>query len=308
MNKAIEQIIRDRILKSSGKLFQQLVWDILRYHYPDLGTPRMQKDLGCDGYSIKEKTFFAVYGPESDKYDINETSKKIENDDPKNLGDYNKFCSEWKDVYSFEIWAFITKDNLMGVPNKKIVALNTIDDGIKKEQWGLEKLVELSVTLPEADVKRIFNLEGLLNTNNEPEEVKTIIDLIGFITENAQLQESDLENRMPDPESKIYKRFQKYCKEIEVEIQECSMYSLAQKEAVNVVGLDSIRIGMITSYLRHLSRRKLRESDDDPMKALDSLTDYIEQKLKDSGKNYHHNAIRYYLIAEIPKCNIFPNE
>ena len=31
---------------------------------------------------------------------------------------------------------------------------------------------------------------------------------------------------------------------------------------------------------------------------------YIEK----NGKKYDYNAIRYYLIAEIPKCNVFPNE
>lgn len=308
MTKAMEEIIRDRLKNSHGKGFQQLVWAILQNHYEDLSTPRMQNDLGCDGYSLKATTFFAVYSPETEKYDNKETVKKIENNSEKNPGDYNKFSKEWGESGAFSLWVFLTRDNLMGIPHKKIVELNGNGDGIRKEQWGMEQLVKLVSELEESEIKRIFNLAGILNTNNEPEEVRTVIDLITFITENAAIQEEDFESQMPDPEHKIYDRFQKFCKEIETEIQECRIYSLAQKQAQEVVGLDSIRIASIAGYLRRLSRRKLREANNDPMQALDSLTDYIGEKLKESGKNYHYNAIRYYLIAEIPKCNIFPNE
>ena len=60
-SKSLEEIIRDRIYRLNGKQAQQLAWDILIQHYPDLQTPKMQHDLGNDGYSLEGKIFFACY-------------------------------------------------------------------------------------------------------------------------------------------------------------------------------------------------------------------------------------------------------
>ena len=67
-------------------------------------------------------------------------------------------------------------------------------------------------------------------------------------------------------------------------------------------------IGKIVGFLKQISLRFLSENDNNPMLALNKLTDYFETALKQSTKHYDHNAIRYYLIAEIPRCNVFPNE
>lgn len=311
MTKAIEEIIRDRIFRKSGKDFQQLFWDILICQYPDLQTPKMQHDLGNDGYSIEKKTFFAVYATESSKYDNKETSKKIKHDNPKDLGDYNKFVQNWKNKYSFEKWVFVTTDNLMGRPHQKITKLNDNGDGVKKENWGLEQIVKLALGLNASDQKRIFNFpESIIlpSISTQSTEVETIMDLIEYISTNEELKEGDLDNVMPDPEKKIYQRFIEYCKEIESEIVAIVMYATAQKEAEQVVGLDGIKIGKITAYLKQRSRRMLRENNDNPMEALDKLTDYFENILKQNAKHYDYNAIRYYLIGEIPKCNVFPND
>ena len=309
MSNSIEEIIRDRIITRSGKDFQQLVWDILICIYPDFTTPRMQNDLGNDGHSTSKKCFFAVYAPESLKYDNNKTSKKISNPTPSNseeLGDYDKFLKNWKDTNSFNKWIFVTKDNLMGRPLKTIVELNENRDGIIKEHWGLEKLVNLSVNLEKKDQIRIFKLPDL-NNCSQPTEVETIMDLICYMSDNAELLPDGFKNIMPDPDKKL-ERFADYCIQIKNEIINSAMYVVAQKEAEKVVGLDKIRVEKKVIFLKQISRRFLRENNNDPIVSLDKLTDYLEDKLKKANKNFDHSAIRYYLITEIPKCNVFPNE
>jgi len=143
---------------------------------------------------------------------------------------------------------------------------------------------------------------------SQAKDTETIMALIIYISTNAELQDDNIESIMPDPDKKIFKRFSKYCDEIKSEIVDSAFYANAQKEAENVIGLDKISISKITAYLKRESRRMLRENNNNPMTALDKLTDFFEEILKKEKDNqFDRSAIRYYLIGEIPKCNVFPN-
>ena len=334
MSESEERIIRDRIRMSTGKQFQQLFWDIIICHYPNTILPKMLHDFGSDGHDFTSEMFFAVYAPDSLNYDNKTTLKKITNPRPnksEELGDYEKFTNNFLAKFRFKKWIFVTSDNLMGLPNQKIAELNSNKDGVVKESWGLDKLVKLSLDLNEKDRKRIYHLENQTIQNqfngsatngdvyqalemhidkpmsSNPNEVETIMDLICYISDNNELNPEGFKNTLPDPEKKL-DRFSEYCVQLEREIVNSWMYSTAQKEAENAVGLDKIMIGKIVGFLKQISLRFLSENDNNPMLALNKLTDYFETALKQSTKHYDHNAIRYYLIAEIPRCNVFPNE
>jgi len=312
---------------SSGKQFQQLVWDILVCHYPNIVLPKMLHDFGSDGHDFSSKMFFAVYAPDSLNYDNKATLKKISNPNPsksEESGDYEKFANNWLQKFKFTKWVFITSDNLMGLPSQKIAELNSNGDDVNKEQWGLEKIVKLSLDLSEKNLNRIFDLNSApiqniknqfngnltivepQNLKSNPNEVETIMDLICYISDNNELTEEGFKNTLPDPDKKL-ERFRDYCSQLKREIMNSWMYSTAQKEAENAVGLDKIMIGKIVGFLEETSLRFLAENSNNPMEALNKLTDYLENALKQTNKHYDHNAIRYYLIAEIPKCNVFPN-
>lgn len=140
---ALKQVITDRIKNSSGKVFQQLFWDICGKIYEDLVTPDMNHDLGSDAHSLKNETFFQCYGVEY-QYKPALTSKKIRSD-------YEKFRLNWGSL-GFSEWVFVTKDNLKGLPLKTIAELNTLEDGIKKSHIGLEQLVSMAL-----DLKKLIN-------------------------------------------------------------------------------------------------------------------------------------------------------
>lgn len=147
------------------------------------------------------------------------------------------------------------------------------------------------------------------NNVSQAKDAGTIMSLIIYISQNTELHEGDLDSVMPDSEAKIFRRFSAYCKEIKNEIIESSFYANAQRDAEQVIGLDKITIGKVTAYLKRESRRMLRENDNNPMQALDKLTDFFEEALKvQKDSIFDRNAIRYYLIGEIPKCNVFPND
>jgi hypothetical protein len=175
-SRLLEQAIRDKIRLSDGKKFQQIFWDIMILRYSDLQTPRMQHDLGNDGYSLKEKVFFACYAPESLKYDNADTKQKISDD-------YKDFCDNWKNKFSFGKWVFVTKDNLMGIPHQSLVDLNTNGDGVTKENFGLEQIVKEALCLEIADAVRIFDLSDsyLVNAINEEKDFGIIAEIFEFI-------------------------------------------------------------------------------------------------------------------------------
>lgn len=177
--KALEQVIREKIHYKNGKQFQQLFWDVMILRNLDLQTPRMHKDLGNDGYSIPKKIFFACNGTEDSEYDNVKTVKKIGDD-------YKSFCDNWKDKYPFEKWCFVTKANLMGKPHQKLVELNNEQDGVVKENFGLEQFVNEALCLEIADLKRIFELPDSYDTGavQEESDFNIISDIFNFIFEN----------------------------------------------------------------------------------------------------------------------------
>lgn len=155
--------------------------------------------------------------------------------------------------------------------------------------------------------KQYKNCNFIGDQSSPAKDTETIMALIIYISTNTELKDGDLESLMPDPDKKL-ERFANYCEEIKNAIVDASFYATAQKEAENAIGLDKISIGKITAYLKYESRRMLRENDNDPMKALDKLTDFFEEILKkEKDSCFDRSAIRYYLIGEIPKCNVFPN-
>lgn len=65
---------------------------------------------------------------------------------------------------------------------------------------------------------------------------------------------------------------------------------------------------ILVFYLQDISMHFLDETNDNPIKALNKLVDYFEDKLSVNGKKYDRAAIKFYLINEMIKCRIFPNE
>jgi hypothetical protein len=61
-------------------------------------------------------------------------------------------------------------------------------------------------------------------------------------------------------------------------------------------------------YLQDISIQKLDEASSNPVKALELLVDYFGEKLSQCGKKYDKAAIKFYLVNELIKCNVFPNE
>ena len=138
-------------------------------------------------------------------------------------------------------------------------------------------------------------------------EVDTIIDLIEYISKNRDKKEK--RDTVVDPEYKIEKRFKEFADRLKNSyILLYTLYGEALNIVSTVLEIDEAQDLITVMYLQDVSIKKLDEASNDPVKALELLVNYFEEKLSQNGKKYDRAAIKFYLVNELIKCNVFPNE
>ena len=183
-----------------------------------------------------------------------------------------------------------------------------------RDIWDVEKLIKDIRELETAQIKNVSDYlsEELYNKyysvrETQAGEVDTIIDLIEYISQHRKVNR-DRETTV-DPEYKIYKRFKNFADKLITEYT--TLYTI-YGEALNIVnetlGIDEAQDIIIMFYLQDISVQFLEEEHDNPIAALNKLVTYFEEKLSINGKKYDRSAIKFYLVNEMIKCRVFPNE
>ena len=183
-----------------------------------------------------------------------------------------------------------------------------------RDIWDVEKLIKDIRELETAQIKNVSDYlsEELYNKyysvrETQAGEVDTIIDLIEYISQHRKVNK-DRETTV-DPEYKIYKRFKNFADKLITEYT--TLYTI-YGEALNIVnetlGIDEAQDSIIMFYLQDISVQFLEEEHDNPIAALNKLVTYFEEKLSINGKKYDRSAIKFYLVNEMIKCRVFPNE
>ena len=183
-----------------------------------------------------------------------------------------------------------------------------------RDIWDVEKLIKDIRELETAQIKNVSDYlsEELYNKyysvrETQAREVDTIIDLIEYISQHRKVNK-DRETTV-DPEYKIYKRFKNFADKLITEYT--TLYTI-YGEALNIVnetlGIDEAQDIIIMFYLQDISVQFLEEEHDNPIAALNKLVTYFEEKLSINGKKYDRSAIKFYLVNEMIKCRVFPNE
>ena len=183
-----------------------------------------------------------------------------------------------------------------------------------KDIWDVKDLIKRVEALSTDKLKTINEfLQRELNNkcgnmvSSEASEVETIIDLIEFISSHKQMYKR--RDAIVDPEYKIYKRFKDFADGLIGRYKTLyGVYGGALNEIDNMYGQDEAQELITIMYLQDISIQHLDASRNDPMKALDTLVDFFEDKLSENGKKYDRMAIKFYLITEMIKCSVFPNE
>lgn len=181
-----------------------------------------------------------------------------------------------------------------------------------RDIWDVKDIIKDIRKLDNEQLKGIseYLSEELCNKyymvkETQASEVDTIIDLIEYISQHRKI-EKPCETEV-DPEYKIYKRFRDFADKLVMEYTTlCTIYG----GALDIVNenIDEAQEIIIMFYLQDISMQFLEEAQNNPIAALNKLVTYFEEKLSINGKRYDRSAIKFYLVNEMIKCSVFPNE
>lgn len=167
---------------------------------------------------------------------------------------------------------------------------------------NVEELQILNEFLSSQFCKKVYETKA-----TQASEIDTIIDLIEYITKNRTFKKRL--DTVIDPDYKINSRFKEFAKRIKSEYTSLyPVYGDAINTIYDTLGVDEAQDLITILYLQGISIKYLDDSNNDPIDALNKLVSYFEDKISTYGKKYDRSAIKFYLVDEIIKCNVFPNE
>ena len=205
------------------------------------------------------------------------------------IGNKKKYSSEFDPTgqigfnKSKDIWDI--NDLIRDIQSLEIDKIKVINDFLSKELS--EKVYALKKT--------------------QSNEIETIIKLVSYISQNRDFKEK--KKTVIDPNYKIYNRFKKFADKL---ISRYTTLGLVYEESLEIarkgLEIDEAQDLIMMLYLQDISIQMLEEAHEDPIKALEKLVNYFEEKISEDGKRYDRAAISFFLINEMIKCNVFPNE
>jgi hypothetical protein len=184
---------------------------------------------------------------------------------------------------------FNHKDDVLDI-NKLIVLINDITE--------IDKIKEIADFLD----KNIL----IERRKTESSEVETIMALIEFLSKDNNRDLTHLPDNV-DPDFKIHKRFSEHSEFILNQYKDlCAVYQMPLFESRK--SIDAVTAIKITNYLKDESDLQLTKLDNNPKLALASLVELFYEKLSINGVKFDKQAIKFYLLDELIKCNVFPNK
>lgn len=165
------------------------------------------------------------------------------------------------------------------------------------------------------DINEIDTIKGIadfLNKNvlterrkTECSEVETIMELINYLSLNKNRVIIDKAVNV-DPKNKIENRFSEHSDYLKQQYSELyAKYNGALIEATSKI--DSVEAEIISDFLKDESDIILTKENNNPKLALHSLVELFYGKLSSNGVTFDKQAIKFYLLDELIKCNVFPN-
>jgi hypothetical protein len=168
---------------------------------------------------------------------------------------------------------------------------------------NLKKLEKIEKWLSDELVQKHYKAR----IESKANEVKTFMGLIDFLSDENNHKTFENEDA-PDPEYKIENRFKEYAPYLK------NIYSELYIDYAHALGLteenseiSSVKIRKIGTYLKDISNKYLRSSDNNPENALDNLCEYFKSLFVSENLAFDEMAIKFYLLHQLIRCNVFPN-
>lgn len=163
------------------------------------------------------------------------------------------------------------------------------------------------------DVNKLRDLADFLDKNvlterrkTESSEVETIMELINYLSLNKNRVIINKAVNV-DPKNKIENRFSDHSNYLKQQYSELyAKYNGALVQATSKI--DGVEAEIISDFLKDESDIVLTKENNNPKLALYSLVEMLYGKLSSNGVKFDKQAIKFYLLDELIKCNVFPNK
>ena len=148
----------------------------------------------------------------------------------------------------------------------------------------------------------------LYSKEKAPKEVETFMAMIELLSVDTHPQAGKGYIEEPDPERKIYKRFSDYSDFLTgIYIESFKIYGNILKEIIEGSDIGTVQVEKIGHYLKEYSDKVLTECSGDPKEALEKLVNHFSQILGAKEVEYDAGAVKFYLVDQLIRCNVFPN-
>jgi hypothetical protein len=184
----------------------------------------------------------------------------------------------------------------------------------KKDIWDLGTLIE-DISYKE-DVDEIEAISKFLDkeikfvsNSTVAKEIITFTSLVSLLSDESQPAAGNgyLEN--PDPENKVFNRFSEHAEYLTNEYLNLYIeYGLVLKDVLEQADMGQARIRRLGLYLKAESDKILTDNNNNPQLALDALVERYEDLLRKAGAHFDKTAIRFFLLDQLVRCNVFPNK
>jgi hypothetical protein len=217
----------------------------------------------------------------------------------------------FKDFSRLVIFNIVEKSNHQEpkLGNPEIFEIDTTTD-----IWDIGKL--LSDIQDKDDADEIKKVSAFLDkeikfepTHTVAKELLTFTSLISLLSDEAQPAAGTGFIERPDPDGKIYHRFEEHADFLTIEYQDLYIeYGLVLEDLMKQADIGQSRIRRLGLHLKRESDKALTACNNDPQLALEELTQRYETLLQERGSSFDKSAIRFFLLDQLIKCNVFPNK
>jgi hypothetical protein len=268
--------------------------------------------LGCHFHNINvdEKNVAAIdLGDKAAKIAVQVTSTSDFSKIEKTVTKFNE-----KKLYeTYDELKIVIVGNKKSYRKKKIGDSSKHELDVAKDVWDISSLVELigDKNVNEIQEVRHFLEEEIqfISKYHVSKEIATFENLILLLSDedHPSIGSGFLEE--PDPNGKINERFADHAALLTREFQDLYIeYGEVLSDVRQHSELGQTKLRRLGIYLKTYSDQVLTNCDGEPRKALNQLVQDLESLMKNNIKDYDVTAIRYFLIDELLRCNVFPNK
>jgi hypothetical protein len=190
---------------------------------------------------------------------------------------------------------------------------STYQLNVKEDIWEMGEIVRDINALELDQIKKVlaFLKEEIKLTSDQVlvKEIRTFISLIGYLSDESQPSAGNGFIDAPDPDGKINKRFADYSNFLTKEYQDLYIeYGQVLADVIRQSDIGHARVRRLELHLKSNSDNILTECKGNAKEALGKLVEKYKILLSDNSIEYDESAIKFFLVDQIIRCNVFPNK